>query len=154
MFPNIKNKFRFVTVSLLLASFVTVISSASAEDVDFSFEVTDCTLADMPASWLPSLDPSSDSVVDPGFNGTVIALTGFSDGSTDCGDGSMDVTGLVDSSLTIAGGESWITNTDCGAGGCTAISSLTSVSGYYDVPLEAVGGIYNGTLTLTWTPAS
>jgi hypothetical protein len=59
MFLKSKNKFRFVTVSFLLASLVTVISSASAdttEDVFIPFEVgapVYCSDDDVPASWMP-----------------------------------------------------------------------------------------------------
>lgn len=157
VFPNIKNKFRFVTVSLLLGSLVTVISSASAEEVSgpiaFSFDVTDCTVMDSDPYWGPSFDAATDSqLVDPGdLNITVTALTGLNDGYTDCLDGSMDVTGTVTSTLEITGAGDWNESTDCpGPTGCGAIEGFT-VNGYFDVPAES-SGTYNGAISLTWTP--
>ena len=57
VFPFIKNKFRFVTVSLLFTSLVTVVSSASAEEevLNFSITVEDCTVSDTPPTWNPTI---------------------------------------------------------------------------------------------------
>ena len=156
MFPNIKNKFRFVTVSLLLGSLVTLISSASAEEetgpIAFSFDVTDCTVGDTPAGWLPDFDvASANQTPDPGDSVTVTALTGLYDGLTDCADGSMDVTGTVTSTLEILDDGDWNESTDCpGPTGCVAIEGFT-VNGDFDVPLDSAGR-YNGAISLTWTP--
>jgi hypothetical protein len=162
VFPNIKNKFRFVTVSLLLGSLVTLISSASAEEsgpLDFSIDVTSCSDGGFPAYWAPSIDPAEASKeVAAGTTGSITALTGFNDGFTYCDDGSRNVSGLVDSTLTITGGETWMTSIDCAFGGCDANNDLApsgvleSVTGTYDVPGEAASGTYAGTITLTWTP--
>jgi hypothetical protein len=161
MFLNIKNKFRFATVSLLLASFVTVVSSTSAfdADADFSFFVPltyNCAEVDSPASWLVELDPASDGLeIGRGSQPNITAYTGFEDGYTECADGSMDVNGTVSSVLAIAGvdGEIWNTVSDCDVS-CTASSAVTFVRGQFTVPetAEEVKWYY-GTLSLQWTPA-
>ena len=152
MIPFIKNKLRFVSVFLLLASLVTVVSSASAEDeagMDFSFNVQDCTAN--AATWMPQIQNDGQTVYPGSENNTITATTGFANG-TPCGANSMEVTGSVASTLVITGGEMWTLSSDCVFGSCTASEDLVSVSGYYDVPLDATG-TYSGRLTLTWTPS-
>jgi hypothetical protein len=157
VFLNMKNKFRFVTVSLLLGSLVTLISSASADEVSgpiaFSFDVTDCTVVDSPAYWGPSFDAVTDrQLLEPGqLNINVTALTGLNDGYTDCADGSMDVTGYVTSTLEILDAGEWNESTDCpGPTSCPALEGLT-VNGYFDVP-SGSAGTYTGAISLTWAP--
>jgi hypothetical protein len=149
--PFIKNKLRFVSVFLLLASLVTVVSSASAEDagMDFSFSVQDCTAN--AATWTPQITNDGQTVYPGSENNTITATTGFLNG-TPCGANSMEVTGSVASTLVIDGGEMWTLSSDCVFGSCPASEDLVSVSGYYDVPLNATG-TYSGRLTLTWTPS-
>jgi hypothetical protein len=155
VFLNMKNKFRFVTVSLMIASLVTVISSASADEISgpiaFSFDVTDCTELDSDPEWGPSFDAATDrQLLDPGdLEITVTALTGLIDGYTDCFDGSMDVTGTVTSTLEILDAGEWNESTDCPAG-CPAIAEFT-VNGYFDVPSDSAG-TYTGAISLTWAP--
>jgi hypothetical protein len=149
--PFIKNKLRFVSVFLLLASLVTVVSSASAEDagMDFSFSVQDCTAN--AATWMPQIQNDGQTVYPGSENNTITATTGFANG-TPCGCNSMEVTGSVASTLVIDGGAMWTLDSDCVMGSCTASEDLVSVSGYYDVPTNATG-TYSGRLTLTWTPS-
>jgi hypothetical protein len=149
--PFIKNKLRFVSVFLLLASLVTVVSSASAEDagMDFSFSVQDCTAN--AATWMPQIQNDGQTVYPGSENNTITATTGFANG-TPCGANSMEVTGSVASTLVIDGGEMWTLDSDCVMGSCTASEDLVSVSGYYDVPTNATG-TFAGRLTLTWTPS-
>ena len=151
MIPFIKNKLRFVSVFLLLASLVTVVSSASAEDagMDFSFSVQDCTAN--AATWMPQIQNDGQTVYPGSENNTITATTGFANG-TPCGANSMEVTGSVASTLVIDGGEMWTLDSDCVMGSCTASEDLVSVSGYYDVPTNATG-TFAGRLTLTWTPS-
>ena len=151
MIHFIKNKLRFVSVFLLLASLVTVVSSASAEDagMDFSFSVQDCTAN--AATWMPQIQNDGQTVYPGSENNTITATTGFANG-TPCGANSMEVTGSVASTLVIDGGEMWTLDSDCVLGSCTASEDLVSVSGYYDVPTNATG-TYSGRLTLTWTPS-
>ena len=154
MFLKIKNKFRFVSISLLLASLVTV-SSASAEDaippaaMDFSFTVQDCTAN--AATWSPTIQNDGLTVYPGSENNEITAETGFANG-TPCGANSMEVDGSVASTLEISAPGLWALNSDCVLGSCTASEDLVSVSGYYDVPIDAVG-VYSGRLTLTWTPS-
>ena len=146
---KIKNKSRFVTVSFLLASLVTV-SSASAEEagMDFSFTVQDCT--DNAATWSPQIQ-NDGLTVDPGSeNNAITASTGFANG-TPCGANSMEVNGTVDSNLVIDADGGINLDSECLFDSCLASEDLVSVSGYYDVPMDAVG-TYSGRLTLTWTP--
>jgi hypothetical protein len=151
-----KNKFRFVTVSLMIASLVTLISSASADEVSgpiaFSFDVTDCTELDSDPYWGPSFDAATDNQTpDPLDSVTVTALTGLNDGYTDCADDSMDVTGTVTSTLEILDAGEWNESTDCpGPTGCPASEGLT-VNGYFDVP-SGSAGTYTGAISLTWAP--
>ena len=154
VFPNIKNKFRFVTVSLLLASLVTVISSASAEDVGFSFTVNDCSASDIDPTWSPTIDALTDLTVDVGEIGDVVVRYGFMDGSTVCVTAGYDdhlVDGNVSTSLSITN-EGWTTSTDCGDVACLVTSTDLDVSGTYTVPSGATSGIYSGVFRLTWTP--
>lgn len=150
MLLKIKNKSRFVAVSFLLASLVTV-SSASAEDagMDFSFTVQDCTANT--ATWSPQIQNDGSTVYPGSENNEITAETGFANG-TPCGANSMEVNGSVASTLVITGGETWTLSSDCVFGSCTASEELVSVSGYYDVPSDAFG-VYSGRLTLTWTPS-
>ena len=154
VFPFIKNKFRFVTVSLLFTSLVTVVSSASAEEevLNFSITVEDCTVSDTPPTWNPTIATGDGITVQPGTSENMVtALTGFSDGSTTCGDDSMAVNGSLASDLLITPNDGdWWENSEC-LGGCVASEAEESVWGSYRVPAE-VTGPYSGTLTLTWTP--
>ena len=154
MLLKIKNKSRFVTVSFLLASLVTV-SSASAEDagiyagMDFSFIVQDCTAN--AATWSPQLLNDGEIVYPGSEDNEITAETGFDNG-TPCGANSMEVNGSVASTLEITGFNILTLSSDCDSPTCIASEALVSVSGYYDVPSEAVGGVYSGTFTLTWSP--
>jgi len=126
---KIKNKSRFVTVSFLLASLVTVISSASAvtepepggeRTLTFDFTVEDC---------------------------------GLQNGVSGCDDGSMNVNGAINASFAIEPnfGDWWET-IDC-APYCAASDNgviKESISGSYRVPLTS--GSHTGTIILTWTP--
>jgi|688.fasta_scaffold751897_1 hypothetical protein len=158
MFLKSKNKFRFVTVSFLLASLVTVISSASAdttEDVFIPFEVeapVDCSDDDVPASWMPE-NISGAIVVNPGDSVTVSVNPNFENGITDCPGSSVPLTGYVISTLTVPDG--WTPSTECYAGGpvvCAADLGEEDVEGYFTVPSEAALGDYMATFALTWIP--
>lgn len=149
MFFNIKDKFRFVTVSLLLGSLVTVISSASAESILFDIDVTECTETDS-ADWSPSVD---DVDVNAGDSGTATVTTGFTDGTSVCG-GELPVDGTVSASLSISDGlvpMDWIITTECSAS-CAASEARTEIDGTFDVPLAADAGLYSGTFTVLWFP--
>jgi len=158
VFPNIKNKFRFVTVSLLLASLVTVISNASAApdpdvDLPFNFSVTDCSDSDTDPDWSPTIDSMlTDTSVEVGETGGVSVIYSFLDGMTSCMDpGYLDhlVGGNVSTSLVITG-ESWGASTECDES-CGVTTADIGVSGTYTVPSDA-GGPYSGVFSLTWTP--
>ena len=159
MFLKSKNKFRFVTVSFLLASLVTVISSASAdttEDVFIPFEVeapVDCSDDDVPASWMPE-NISGAIVVNPGDSVTVSVNPNFENGITDCPGSSVPLTGYVISTLTVPDG--WTSSTECYVEGpvvCTAALEEEDVEGYFTVPLGAeLRNDYVATFSLTWIP--
>jgi len=157
VFPNIKNKFRFVTVSLLLASLVTVISSASAltEPEPFSFTVTNCTEGDDLASWSPSIDPAlTDETVEAGDTGNVYVVTGFENGMSGCDYTPILVDGRVTSTLVITGVEAldWNILSACSAG-CDADDTVFGISGTYVVPTSTPGEtIFSGVFTLIWAP--
>jgi hypothetical protein len=158
MFLKSKNKFRFVTVSFLLASLVTVISSASAdttEDILVPFTVESASLCsddDVPASWMPE-NISGAIVVNPGDSVTVSVNPNFEHGFTDCPGSSLNTTGYVISTLTVPDG--WTSSTECYVGGpveCTADPLETDVEGYFTVPSDAALQDYFATFSLTWIP--
>jgi hypothetical protein len=158
MFLKIKNKFRFVTVSFLLASLVTMISSASADDttqdVFFPFEVEaplppECSYDDVPATWMPE-NATGALVVNPGDSVTVRVDPNFEHGITNCPDYSLDTTGYVTSTLTVP--EGWTSSTECHPENpCTADPEEREIDGYFTVPLNAeLRNNYVATFTLTW----
>jgi hypothetical protein len=158
MFLKSKNQFRFVTVSFLLASLVTVISSASAdttEDIPVPFTVEDgslCSDDDVPASWMPE-NISGAIVVNPGDDVTVTVNPNFAHGTTNCSDYSLNTTGYVDSTLTVPAG--WTSSTECHHDApvlCTADPGEQEVQGYFTVPSDAALGEYLATFELTWIP--
>ena len=158
MFLKSKKKFRFVTVSFLLASLVTVISSASADtiediaDVFFPFEVeapVDCSDDDVPASWAPE-NISGAIVVNPGDYVTVSVNPNFEHGITDC-PYSLDTTGYVISTLTVPDG--WTSDTEChpDTNHCDADPEERDVEGYFTVPSDAeLRNDYLAVFSLTW----
>ena len=161
MFLKIKNKSRFVTVSFLLASLVTVISSASAddttepvtEDVFFPFEVEapppECSDNDVPATWMPE-NATGEIVVNPGDSVNVRVDPNFEHGRTDCPDYSLPLTGYVTSTLTVP--EDWTSSTEChpGTDHCIAHPDEQELDGSFTVPPEAALGDYVATFSLTW----
>jgi hypothetical protein len=160
MFLKSKNKFRFVTVSFLLASLVTVISSASAvptEDVFFPFEVEaplppECSYDDVPASWMPE-NATGALVVNPGDSVTVRVDPNFEHGITACPDYSLYTTGYVTSTLTVPDG--WTSDTEChpDTDHCLADPAEQELEGYFTVPLDAeLRNDYVATFSLTWIP--
>jgi hypothetical protein len=179
VFPNIKNKFRFVTVSLLLASLVTVVSGASAEpdpdfisprtgsDLAFTVDVTSCSEGGFFAYWTPSITSDLRVEVEAGGSSTVTALTGLTDGVTNCVDELRNVSGYVDGTLSITNPDPSgpaildpdpmsVPQMTCGPG-CAARDMgsgdlLDSVTMTFDVNPLAVSGNYPGVITLTWTP--
>jgi|LakMenE01Jun11ns_1017448.scaffolds.fasta_scaffold9525309_1 hypothetical protein len=159
---KIKNKSRFVTVSFLLASLVTVISSASAvtepepggeRTLTFDFTVEDCSDADEPATWNPSIESAPSTVQSGSAEEVFSVLTGLQNGVSGCDDGSMNVNGAINASFAIEPnfGDWWET-IDC-APYCAASDNgviKESISGSYRVPLTS--GSHTGTIILTWTP--
>ena len=111
MLLKIKNKSRFVTVSFLLASLVTVITSASAvpepdpyggdRTLTFDFTVEDCSDADEPATWNPSIESAPITVQSGSAEEVFSVLTGLQNGVSGCADGSMNVNGGINASFTI-----------------------------------------------------
>ena len=178
MFFNIKDKFRFVTVSLLLASLVTVISSAAATPPDpclgeggdgdcelgFDVQVTSCTDGGDPASWEPSIDVADTSiVVAAGATGEVVVLTGLTDGYLGCVDDRGDVTGVINSTFNIINptpdkpllNPGLLTTASCALPSCDARPAevpLASLTWTFHLDPLAESGDYNGEITLTWTP--
>jgi hypothetical protein len=161
MFLKSKNKFRFVTVSFLLASLVTVISSASAdtEDLVFEFTVESCGV---PADWTPSINSYLVNDVLSGVDGPIYftAKPGatvemeiglyWTDGFVDC-DSPQSPTGNVtgvfkglpagffnDESFTIVSE--------------TVFAGASTINDYFDIPSEALAETVTGSYELTWTP--
>jgi hypothetical protein len=169
MFLKIKNKSRFVTVSFLLASLVTVISSASAvqepepdpggdRTLTFDFTVENCSDADEPATWNPRMDSAPTTVQSGSEEEVFSVLTRLQNGVSGCDDGSMNVNGAINASFTIEpnAGEKvgdWWETIDCfpycAASDNGEIKEI--ISGSYRVPLISPGS-HTGTINLTWTP--
>ena len=153
MFLKIKNKFRFVSIFLLLASLVTIVSSASADEygsVEFLVTVdsADCSVADEPATWSP-INATGDLVVSPGDLVTVVADPQFEDGRTDCSDYSLDATGYVTSDIELPDG--WTGTVECNVtGNCPADPLEESVAADFTVPGDASVDNYAAVLLLTW----
>ncbi len=169
MLLKIKNKSRFVTVSFLLASLVTVITSASAvpepepepgetRTLTFDFTVEDCSDADEPATWDPSIESAPTTVQSGSAQEVFSVLTGLENGVSGCADGSMNVNGAINASFTIEpnAGEKvgdWWETIDCFPY-CAASDNgeiRARISGSYIVP-SLPSGSHTGTITLTWTP--
>jgi hypothetical protein len=153
MFLKIKNKFRFVSIFLLLASLVTIVSSASADEygeVEIPFTVGppyDCTVNDEPATWSP-INATGDLVVNPGDEVTVTADPQFEDGWTEC-DYYLDVTGHVTSDIELP--PDWTGTVECNASGnCEADPMEQSVEAFFTVPSDAQLDDYMAILYLTW----
>lgn len=161
MLLKIKNKSRFVTVSFLLASLVTVISSASADTEDLSFELT-VESCGVPADWAPSVNSYVADNVLHGVDGPInfsaqpgstvemeIGLY-WTDGFVDCGSPESptgNVTGVFqglpagffnDESFTIVSK--------------TVDAGTSTINDYFDIPSEALAETVLGSYELTWTP--
>jgi hypothetical protein len=158
---KIKNKSRFVTVSFLLASLVTVISSASADTEDLSFELT-VESCGVPADWAPLVNSYVADGVLHGVDGPInfsaqpgstvemeIGLY-WTDGFVDCGSPESptgNVTGVFqglpagffnDESFTIVSK--------------TVEAGTSTINDYFDIPSEALAETVLGSYELTWTP--
>ena len=173
MFLKIKNKFRFVSISLLLASLVTVVSSASAEETgEFDFDLTvECAGSTPSGSWAPVLEKWSisgeDNIVSfpsgylpafpisarPGQTVEIQIFLNWEDG-TDCSGTTVPVTG--DFSGIFVGLPTGYRNDIYG--GTDSIVQKEGIAGDSDIidgfdipdnaPLEEISGTYQ----LTWTP--
>jgi hypothetical protein len=158
--PFIKNKFRFVTVSLLFASLVTVISSASAENLDFELTVESC--GDSDPSWEPAVNSFIADNVLHGVDGPISISAaqgstvemeirlGWIDGSVDCGtpvgpDGNVTGTFRNLPSGFSNDAENTISSQIVPAG-------TPTINDYFDIPMGADPGIILGWYELTWTP--
>ena len=164
VFPNIKNKFRFVTVSLLLASFITVISSASAapdpDDLGFSLDVAACE--NRGAEWEPAFteykintSPEVPWIGDAPIStrqGDTVEITvalNWDPGTDDCGESfGVSQTGTYDAAFVFPFGYTVLSSTST-VGGSTA---ETFDSNSFDLPAETPEGIGLVTYQLTWTP--
>jgi hypothetical protein len=170
VFPNIKNKFRFVTVSLLLASLVTVISSASAtpapddlsKDLGFSLDVAACE--NRGAEWEPAFTeykintsegvPWIGDVPISTRQGDTVEITvalNWDPGTNDCGEsfgvaqtGTYDAAFVFPLTYTVSSSTSTV-------GGLTV---ETFDSNSFDLPADTPEGIGLVRYQLTWTPAT
>jgi hypothetical protein len=167
VFPNIKNKFRFVTVSLMLGSLVTVISSASAtaeeEDLVFDISVTSC--GNSPADWAPAFEsytigmtetpwPVTPSPISAQQGDTVTIKVdfNFSNGSNDCGaTNTVMPNGSVSSLIVFPSSSSDDLGTmDPGASASAPFSP--TIIDYFWIETDATIATVTGTHELTWTP--
>jgi hypothetical protein len=155
MFLKIKNKFRFVSIFLLLASLVTVVSSASADEsetVAFPFTVeadSNCSDDDIPATWAPR-NATGPLVVNPGSEVTVVADPEFEHGWTDCDGISLNTTGYVTSTIDVPVG--WTSSVECyQVNHCIADPMEESIAANFTVPQNAeLRNDYEASLNLIW----
>ena len=155
MFLKIKNKFRFVSIFLLLASLVTVVSSASADEsetVAFPFTVeavSNCSDDDIPATWAPR-NATGPLVVNRGSEVTVVADPEFEHGWTDCDGISLNLTGYVTSTIDVPVG--WTSSVECyQVNHCIADPMEESIAAYFTVPQTAeLRNDYEASLNLIW----
>ena len=171
MFLKIKNKFRFVSISLLLASLVTLVSSASAEEetggFDFVLNVA-CAPEQSSASWEPVLDTY--------FVDSREEFVEFPSGYLPA----MSISALPGQTVEIQIFLNWEAGTDCSGttvpatgefsgifvglpAGYTSIGSdnivakvlpvsNTEIYDSFEIPDDALPDVISGSYELTWTP--
>jgi hypothetical protein len=167
MFSDIKNKFRFVTVSLMLAIMATAISSASAapDGDDLSFDLSISACANSAADWSPAFREYqiNDSATEDWYGATPILarqgdrVTIFTNlnwtlGSDDCG-ATLDInqTGTFSAEFVGLDVTYFPTSTTMSP------ASDTDVSNYFDIPdiapiTDGEINLVAATYRLTWTP--
>ena len=174
MFLKIKNKFRFVSIFLLLASLVTVVSSASAdENGEFDFNLTvECVGTTPSGSWRPVLDkwnvvgmddnivmfpsgyePAFSISAAPGQTVEILISLHWEDG-TDCSGTTVPVTGEITG--IFAGLPTGYRNDIYGDTNSIVqkegIAGDNEISDGFDIPDDAAEGVISGSYQLTWTP--
>lgn len=170
VFLKIKNKFRFVSISLLLASLVTVVSSASADETgEFAFDLTvECADSTTSASWAPVLEKWSvgggDNIVSfpsgylpafsisaqPGQTVEILINLNWEDG-TDCSGTTVPVTGEF--SGIFAGLPEGYANDSSGfIVEEVGFAPATEINDFFDIPVDAPNDEISGSYQLTWTP--
>ena len=154
MFLKIKNKFRFVSIFLLLASLVTIVSSASADEygeveIPFTVALDDCGAEDELATWSP-INATGDLLVYPGDAVTVVADPQFLDGYTNCSDYSLDATGYVTSDIELPIGWTGTVECDNEESRCLADPAEHEIEAFFTVPGDATLDDYVAYLFLTW----
>ena len=154
MIPFIENKLRFVSVFLLLASLVTVVSSASADEygeveIPFTVALDDCGAEDELATWSP-INATGDLLVYPGDAVTVVADPQFLDGYTNCSDYSLDATGYVTSDIELPIGWTGTVECDNEEPRCQADPGEHEIEAFFTVPGDATLDDYVAYLFLTW----
>ena len=169
MFLKIKNKFRFVSISLLLASLVTVVSSASADETgEFDFDLTvECAGTTPSGSWAPVLNKWSvsgeDHIVEfpsryddpfdisaaPGQTVEIQIFLNWTDG-TDCSGTTVPVTGEITG--IFAGLPAGYANDSSGfIVEEVGFAPDTEINDFFDIPVDASNDVISGTYQLTWT---
>jgi len=174
MFLKIKNKFRFVSIFLLLASLGTVVSSASAEETgEFDFELTVACAGSTPSgTWEPILekwsvgmgdnivafpsgyDPPFEISARPGQTVEIQILLNWADG-TDCSGTTVPASGEFRG--IFVGLPSGYSNNGSGfiveqVGSAPA----TEINDFFEIPSGALTDglteVISGSYELTWTP--
>jgi hypothetical protein len=170
MFLKIKNKFRFVSISLLLASLVTLVSSASAEGTgEFDFELNvACAAAPSSGSWAPVLEKYSvDSIEEivrfpsgyspafsisarPGQTVEIQIFLNWEDG-TDCSGTTVPATGEF---RGIFVGLPTGYKNDISGYIVEEVGNApdTEINDFFDIPDDALNEVISGSYELTWTP--
>jgi hypothetical protein len=123
MFLKIKNKFRFVSISLLLASLVTLVSSASAEETEeFDFQLTVECAGETPfGTWEPVLETYSVDSIE-----TIIAFpSGYGD--------PFSINARPGQRVDIKISLNWEDGTDCSGTTVPATGEFTGI--FRDLPL-------------------
>jgi hypothetical protein len=124
MFLKIKNKFRFVSISLLLASLVTLVSSASADGTgEYYFDLNVECAAESPSSgsWAPLLEKYSVDLID---GPPVEATLGYTD--------PIPISARPGQTVAIQISLRWGNGTDCSGAPVPATGDYTGI--FVDLP--------------------
>jgi len=169
MFLKIKNKFRFVSISLLLASLVTLVSSASAEETgEFDFQLNVECAETSSASWAPVLDryfvdsreeiiifpsgysPAFSIIAWPGQTVEIQILLNWEAG-TACSGTTVPATGEI-SGIFVGLPDGY---TSIGSDNIVAKVlpvSNTEIYDSFEIPDDELPVVISGSYELTWTP--
>jgi hypothetical protein len=170
VFLKLRNKFRFVSISLLLASLVTVVSSASADETgEFAFDLTvECAGFTPSGTWAPVLEKWSvgmdDNIVSfpsgyspafsisarPGQTVEIQIFLNWEDG-IDCSGTTAPATGEF-RGIFVGLPEGYTNHISGFIVEEVGNAPDTEINDFFDIPDDALNDVISGSYELTWTP--